>query len=77
MARKVYHSVPPRTAGPSKQSGKTVSNHNTQKASEAAAAAAGRRAEKQGGLGQAVLHRADGVIKTEWTYGKDPRDIKG
>jgi hypothetical protein len=77
MARKVYHSVPTKDGWAVKQSGKTVSNHNTQKASEAAAAAAGRRAEKQGGLGQAVLHRADGVIKTEWTYGKDPRDIKG
>lgn len=77
MARKVYHSVPTQKGWAVKSAGKTVSNHRTQKASEDAAAAAGRRAEAQGGLGQAVLHKADGTIKTEWTYGKDPRNIKG
>jgi len=28
-------------------------------------------------LGQVVIHRKDGVIQTEWTYGKDPRKYPG
>ena len=52
--------------------GKTISTHSTQEESEAAAIAAGRVAYEKGGLGQAVMHKADGVIREEHTYGKDP-----
>jgi ATP-dependent DNA ligase len=52
--------------------GQTISNHNTQKASETAAIKAGHRAKNEGGLGQAVLHKADGGIREERTYGADP-----
>ena len=40
--------------------GEPVSNHETQKESEAAAIAAARQVYKDGGLGQAVLHKANG-----------------
>jgi hypothetical protein len=77
MKRKVFHSSPSRDGWKVTSGGKTVSNHDTQRASEEAAKVAGRKAEKQGGLGQAVLHKSDGTIRTEHTYGKDPRGTKG
>jgi len=52
--------------------GETVSQSSNQKASEAAAAAAGRKAYENGGLGQAMLHKSDGTIPEERTYGEDP-----
>jgi hypothetical protein len=51
--------------------GETVSQSSNQKASEAAAAA-GRKAYENGGLGQAMLHKSDGTIPEERTYGEDP-----
>ena len=75
--RKVYHSTPSGTGWKVTQSGKTVSNHKTQAAAEAAAIAAGRAAQNDGGKGQAVLHKADGTIREERTYGADPKRTPG
>jgi hypothetical protein len=75
--RKVFHSVPKGDTWKVESSGKTVSNHRTQAASEKAAVAAGHKAQNAGGLGQAVLHKADGKIREERTYGSDPRRTKG
>lgn len=75
--RQVFHSVPKGNGWAVEQSGKVVSNHRTQAASEAAAIKAGHRAQDAGGLGQAVLHKGDGRIREERTYGSDPRNIKG
>ena len=36
----------------------------------------GKDLAKQEGLGQIVVHKADGPIE-EFTYGDDPRDIPG
>lgn len=79
MARRVvFHSVPNRDGGWSvKRSGRTVSRHRTQKAAESAAIKAGRKALKQGGLGQAVLHKSNGTIRQERTYGADPKRSAG
>jgi hypothetical protein len=78
MARKVFHSSPNGDKGWKVTSGgKAVSQHRTQQASEKAAIKAGHQAQDKGGLGQAVLHKADGTIREERTYGQDPRDIKG
>ena len=77
MSRKVYHSVPTKTGWKVESGGRTLSNHRTQSASEDAATAAGRRAEAKGGLGQAVLHKSDGRIREERTYGADPRRTPG
>lgn len=42
---------------------------------------AGRRLALQhnlcGGLSQLVIHKADGQIQKEWTYGEDPPENKG
>ena len=32
---------------------------------------------KNAQLGQIIIHRADNVIQTEYTYHKDPRNIPG
>ena len=77
MSRKVYHSVPTSSGWKVESGGRTVSNHRTQSASEDAATAAGRRAEAKGGLGQAVLHKSNGRIREERTYGSDPRKTPG
>ena len=57
--------------------GEPVSNHETQKESEAAAIRAASQVYKDGGLGQAVLHKANGMIREERTYGKDPERTPG
>jgi hypothetical protein len=75
--REVYHSSPSKDGWKLTKGGQTISNHKTQKASESAAIKAGHRAENKGGLGQAVLHKADGKIREERTYGADPRNRKG
>ncbi|WP_442869745.1 DUF2188 domain-containing protein [Bradyrhizobium sp. CCBAU 65884] len=75
--RQVFHSVPSKEGWAVKHKGELVSNHRTQKAAEGAAIRAGHKAEDQGGLGQAVLHKADGTIREERTYGADPRSTKG
>jgi len=74
--RQVFHSVPTGNGWAVKQSGEVVSKHRTQATSEAAIKA-GHRAQDGGGLGQAVLHKSDGRIREERTYGSDPRNIKG
>jgi hypothetical protein len=37
----------------------------------------GRELAKDEGLGQLIVHKADGSIEEEFTYGDDPRDISG
>lgn len=78
--RDVFHSTP-KPAGKGWQvkqaGGPVVSNHRKQETAERAATAAGRKAEKAGGLGQAVLHKKDGTIREERTYGSDPKKSPG
>lgn len=38
---------------------------------------AGRRLAEAAPLGQLVVHRLDGSIEEEFTYGKDPRRTPG
>ena len=57
--------------------GTVVSKHRKQATAEAAAIKAGHKAEDSGGLGQAVLHKADGTICEERTYGADPKKTPG
>lgn len=75
--RTVYHSVPTKDGWKVESSGQTISKHQTQKAAETAAIKAGHKAENQGRLGQAVLHKSDGTIREERTYGADPRRTRG
>lgn len=75
--RQVFHSSPSKDGWKVTQSGKTVSTHETQKASEAAAVAAGHAVHNKGTNSQAVLHKADGTIREERTYGADPKKTPG
>jgi hypothetical protein len=77
--REVFHSVPdPNGLGWAvKNGGETVSRHRKQETSEAAAVKAGHKAENDGGLGQAILHKRDGTIREERTYGSDPKKSPG
>jgi hypothetical protein len=75
--RKVFHSSLTKNGWAVTEGGETVSRNNNQKANEAAAIAEGRKALKDGGLGQAVLHKSDGSIREERTYGKDPERTPG
>ena len=77
MGRKVYHSAPSDGGWKVEISGRTISNHRTQAASEQAAIKAGHKAQNAGGLGQAILHKSNGRIREERTYGSDPRRTKG
>jgi hypothetical protein len=77
MPRKVFHSVPTDSGWKVESKGRTISTHRTQAASEQAAIKAGHKARNTGGLGQAVLHKANGRIREERTYGGDPRRTKG
>ena len=76
--RKVFHSSPNGDKGWKVTSGgETVSKHKTQAASERAAIKAGRKTQNAGNLGQAVLHKRNGQVRQERTYGKDPRRTPG
>ena len=75
--RQVFHSVRKKDGWKVVHSGQAVSAHATQKKAEADAMNRARAAEQAGGLGQAVLHKSDGVIREERTYGKDPRKSPG
>lgn len=43
----------------------------------AAIAHAKALASRPSTLGQVVVHRRDGRVETEWTYGNDPRRTRG
>ena len=75
--RQVFHSILKKGEWVVEKGGKVQSRHGTQAESEAAAKTAGRAAYQSGGLGQAVMHKSDGVIRTEHTYGKDPEKTPG
>ncbi|WP_430649764.1 DUF2188 domain-containing protein [Bradyrhizobium nitroreducens] len=75
--RQVFHSVPKGNGWAVERGTNVISNHRTQAAAEAAAIKAGHRAQNNGGLGQAVLHKSNGQIREERTYGADPHNIKG
>jgi Uncharacterized protein conserved in bacteria (DUF2188) len=77
MTRKVYHSVPTKTGWKVESNGRALSKHRTQHAAEKAAVKAGHKAQDAGGLGQAVLHKSNGRIREERTYGADPRRTRG
>ena len=75
--RHVFHSSLTKNGWVVREGGETVSRHTNQKGAETAARIAGRRALEDGGLGQAVLHKANGEIREERTYGKDPERTPG
>ena len=77
QSRKVFHSVSRKGQWTVTLSNKAVGSFDTQLQAENDAKTKARSAYEGGGLGQAVLHRADGSIRTEHTYGKDPERFPG
>jgi hypothetical protein len=75
--RQVFHSVQRNGQWTVTLHNKSVAVHETQSESEEDAKDRARTVFRKGGLGQAVLHRADGAIRTEHTYGKDPERFPG
>ena len=75
--RKVFHSSLTKNGWVVTEGGETVSRNSNQKANETAAIAAGRKAYEDGGLGQAMLHKSNGEIREERTYGKDHERTPG
>jgi hypothetical protein len=76
--RKVFHSTHTAQDGwHVTLEGKTVAKHPTQQQSHDDARERARKIYEGGGLAQAVLHKENGTIQTEHTYGKDPRRTPG
>ena len=75
--RQVFHSVLTKKGWVVKKGTVTVGTYDTQLQAEKVAKERGRAAYASGGLGQAVLHKSTGLIRTEHTYGNDPEKTKG
>jgi hypothetical protein len=75
MARTIYHVTPAGDAWRVKRAGTrradSIHSHKFDAIARAQALA------KRRGLGQVKVHRHDGEIQTEYTYGKDPRRTAG
>lgn len=75
--RTVVHVVPNKKKGGwdvKKEGGKRPSAHADRKSD---AVARGKELAKKVPLGQIKIHKQDGKIQTEYTYGKDPHPPKG
>lgn len=73
MARKVFHVVPNGSMWSVKYNGAIQSSHYT----KAAAIESGRRLAIANQPSQLVVHKSDGTIETEYTYGDDPYPPRG
>jgi hypothetical protein len=75
--RQVFHSSNTKEGWVVTFEGKVVGGLKDQRKPKPRQCGLARKAETDGGLGQAVLHKADGEIKEERTYGQDPRQHPG
>lgn len=73
MARTVYRVVPNQGAWQLKQASVVLSNHTT----KPPAVGAGQARARANQPSQLVVHKADGTIEYEYTYGDDPYPPKG
>lgn len=73
MARKVYRVVPNGDQWSVTHAGSSLSNHYT----KPPAVSAGQAAAKANVPSQLVVHKADGTIEYEYTYGDDPFPPRG
>ena len=74
---RVFHSSLTKTGWIVSEGGEIVSRSSNQRANEAAAIAAGQKANQDGSLGQVVLHKNDGTIREERIYGREPERMPG
>lgn len=73
MPRIIYRVAPNGEQWTVKRDGTLQSSHKTkQPAVDAGSAGARREWESFKRPSQCVVHRANGTIETEWTYGNDP-----
>ncbi|WP_442967590.1 DUF2188 domain-containing protein [Rhizobium sp. BR 362] len=76
----MFHSSPSKEGWKVTSGEKIISTHKTHAESESAATAAacgGRAAHNRGARAQAILHKNDGTIREERTYGDDRRKTPG
>ena len=59
------------------QAGQDLGSYDTKEAAETEGKRRGKELEAKGLDAQLVVHRKDGSIETEWTYGHDPRKTPG
>jgi hypothetical protein len=71
--RKVFRVTPARGGGWKLEGGGQARTFSTKEE----AVRQGRQSGKAAGLAQLVIHKANGTIETEHTYGQDPRRTKG
>jgi hypothetical protein len=74
--RKTYH-VTPNGDGGWNVKGQGASRASSTHDTKAEAIDRGRDLAKSQNLGQLVIHKQDGTIQTEYTYGQDPHPPKG
>jgi len=74
--RKTYHVIP-RTNGGWNVKLENASRASSSHETKADAVARARELAKRQALGQVIIHKQDGTIQTEHTYGKDPYPPKG
>ena len=75
IQRQVYHVVPAEKGWEVKKEGNKRPSAKTKLKVDAIARA--KELAKKGKLGQVIIHKKDGKIQTEYTYGEDPRESKG
>ena len=74
--RRTYH-VTPRPDGGWRVTGESASRASSSHDTKAEAIARAKELAKKQTLGQVIIHKQDGTIQTEHTYGKDPYPPKG
>jgi len=74
--RKTYHVIP-RTDGGWNVKEENASRASSSHATKAEAIARAKELAKKQALGQVIIHKQDGTIQTEHTYGKDPYPPEG
>jgi hypothetical protein len=75
MTRNVYHVTPKGDAWRAKRAGTRRADSIHLRKSDAIARA--KELAQRGPLGQVKVHRRDGEIQSEYTYGGDPRKTQG
>lgn len=79
-ARTVYHLTHANAEGKwhlKRVGGSPVGTYETKDEAKREGENLGHAHLKKGELAQLVIHRQDGSIEEEFTYGKDPREIPG
>lgn len=73
--RKIYHVVPGEKCWLVKE--QKNKNHSGKFRLKTEAIARAKELAKRARLGQVIIHKKDGKIQTEYTYGDDPKGTRG